>query len=143
MAILQFAFGDDPQAPNFKPHNYQRNLVVYTGTHDNDTLVGWWTGAIGHSTRLEESVVRERALARDYLGLDGRDVHWAFIRAVLASVAALAIVPVQDVLGLGSDARMNRPGTAGGNWRWRLHPMQLSDEIAHKLARMTEIYDRV
>ena len=111
MAILQFAFGTDPQAPDFKPHNYPRNRVVYTGTHDNDTTVGWWTGDAGHSTRSEKDIENEREHARRYLGLNGQDVHWAFIRAVLASVADTAIVPAQDLLGLGSEARMNRPGT--------------------------------
>ena len=126
MAILQFAFGNDPQAPDFKPHNYPRNLVVYTGTHDNDTTVGWWTGAAGHSTRSDAEIESEREHARRYLGLDGREVHWEFIRAALASVADTAIVPAQDLLGLGSEARMNRPGTVSGNWRWRLVPGQLS-----------------
>jgi 4-alpha-glucanotransferase len=144
MAILQFAFGDDPQASNFKPHNYSRNLVVYTGTHDNDTTVGWWSGAVGHSTRAEATVSSEREHARNYLGLDGRDVHWEFIRAVLASVAALAIVPAQDVLGLGSEARMNRPGSTRGNWQWRLlDRRQLSADVARRLAKMTEMYERV
>ena len=103
MAILQFAFGTDPQAPDFKPHNYPRNRVVYTGTHDNDTTVGWWTGEVGHSTRSNADIENEREYARRYLGLDGREVHWEFIRAVLASVADTAIVPVQDLLGLGSE----------------------------------------
>ena len=126
MAILQFAFGTDPQAPDFKPHNYPRNRVVYTGTHDNDTTVGWWTGEVGHSTRSKTDIENEREHARRYLGIDGREVHWDFIRAVLASVADTAIVPAQDLLGLGSEARMNRPGTIGGNWRWRLLPGQLT-----------------
>jgi 4-alpha-glucanotransferase len=147
MAILQFAFGTDPQAPDFRPHNYPRNLVVYTGTHDNDTTVGWWTGAVGHSTRSATDIENERGRARRYLGLDerdieGRNIHWEFIRAVLASVADTAIVPAQDLLGLGSEARMNRPGTASGNWRWRLVPGQLTDETMRKLAVMTETYDR-
>jgi 4-alpha-glucanotransferase len=142
MAILQFAFGTDPQAPQFKPHNYPRNLVVYTGTHDNDTTVGWWTSGIGHSTRSDSERASEREHARRYLGLDERDVHWQFIRAVLGSVADTAIVPVQDLLGLGSEARMNRPGTSTGNWRWRLVPGQLTLEIARQLAVMTETYDR-
>ena len=126
MAILQFAFGTDPQAPDFKPHNYQRNLVVYTGTHDNDTTVGWWTGAVGHSTRSDADIADERELAARYLGLDGREIHWEFIRAVMASVAGTAIVPAQDLLGLGSEARMNRPGSASGNWRWRWNVSHLS-----------------
>ena len=78
MAILQFAFGTDPQAPDFKPHNYPRNRVVYTGTHDNDTTAGWWTGDIGHSTRSNAELVEERAHACRYLGTDGREIHWVF-----------------------------------------------------------------
>ncbi len=143
MAILQFAFGADPQAPDFKPHNYPRNRVVYTGTHDNDTTVGWWTGDAGHSTRSTKDIENERAHVRRYLGLDGHDVHWAFIRAVLASVADTAIVPVQDLLGLGSEARMNRPGTLTGNWRWRLRPGQLTADVAERLAAMAATYDRM
>jgi 4-alpha-glucanotransferase len=142
MAILQFAFGTDPQAPSFRPHNYPRNLAVYTGTHDNDTTVGWWTGTAGHSTRSDTDIEDERELARRYLDLDGRAVHWEFIRAVLASVADTAIVPVQDLLGLDSDARMNRPGAASGNWRWRLGAQQLTPEVARKLGVMTETYER-
>ena len=143
MAILQFAFGNDPQAPDFTPHNYSRHLVVYTGTHDNDTAVGWWTGGVGHSTRSDTEREAERECARRYLDLDGRDVHWQFIRTLLASVADTAVVPVQDLLGLGSDARMNRPGTAKGNWRWRLMPGQLTREVAQQLGEMTETYGRI
>jgi 4-alpha-glucanotransferase len=143
MAILQFAFGTDPQAPDFKPHNYQRNLVVYTGTHDNDTTVGWWTGAVGHSTRSDADIADERERATRYLGLDGREIHWEFIRAVMASVAGTAIVPAQDLLGLGSEARMNRPGSASGNWRWRLRPGQLTQDTMRRLGAMADTYDRV
>jgi 4-alpha-glucanotransferase len=142
MAILQFAFGTDPQAPTFKPHNYQRNVVVYTGTHDNDTTVGWWTGDAGHSTRSEGEIEDEREHVRRYLGLDSRSIHWEFIRAVMASVADTAIVPAQDLLGLGSDARFNRPGSASGNWRWRLRPGQLTRETMQTLGAMAETYDR-
>jgi 4-alpha-glucanotransferase len=142
MAILQFAFGTDPQAPDFKPHNYPRNRVVYTGTHDNDTTVGWWSGDVGHSTRSTSDVEREREQVRRYFGVDGQEVHWDFIRAVLASVADTVIVPAQDLLGLGSEARMNRPGTTGGNWRWRLRPGQLTPAILNRLAEMSAIYDR-
>jgi 4-alpha-glucanotransferase len=143
MAILQFAFGTDPQAPDFKPHNFPRNRVVYTGTHDNDTTLGWWTGDVGHSTRSSLDIVNEREHARRYLAITGSEVHWDFIRAALASVADTAIVPVQDLLGLGSEARMNEPGTIGGNWRWRMLPGQLSDDIAGRLALLAETYDRV
>ena len=142
MAILQFAFGTDPQAPTFKPHNYQRNLVVYTGTHDNDTTVGWWTGDVGHSTRTEQEIENERAHARRYLGTDGNEIQWDFIRAVEGSVADTAIVPAQDLIGVGSDARFNRPGTASGNWRWRLRPGQLTREPMQRLGALTETYDR-
>ena len=120
----------------------------YTGTHDNDTTVGWWTGEVGHSTQSAADIESEREHARRYLGFGGRhvegqEVHWEFIRAVLASVADTAIIPAQDLLGLGSEARMNRPGTAGGNWQWQLAPGQLSGDTARKLAVMTELYDRV
>jgi 4-alpha-glucanotransferase len=142
MAILQFAFGTDPQAPDFKPHNYPRNRVVYTGTHDNDTTVGWWTGDVGHTTRSTKEIEEEREHACRYLGMDGREVHWDFIRGVLASVADTAIVPAQDLLGLGSEARMNRPATLGGNWRWRLRPGQLTDAVLKRLAVLTATYDR-
>ena len=150
MAILQFAFGTDPQAPDFRPHNYPRNLVVYTGTHDNDTTVGWWTGEAGHSTRSEADIRHERDYASRYLGLadkpfeqaEGRQIHWEFIRAVMASVADTAIVPAQDLLGLGSDARINRPGIASGNWRWRLMPGQLTQDAMRQLGTIAETYDR-
>ena len=142
MAILQFAFGTDPQAPDFRPHNYAHNLAVYTGTHDNDTTVGWWTGEAGHSTRTEEDIHEERAYVTRYLALDGRQIHWEFIRAVMASVADTAIVPAQDLLGLGSDARMNRPGTASGNWRWRLTPGQLTQDVMRRLGDLAETYER-
>jgi 4-alpha-glucanotransferase len=142
MAILQFAFGNDPHAPDFKPHNYPRNVVAYTGTHDNDTTAGWWAGTDEHSTRSAGEIEHEREHARRYLNFDGKEPHWAFVRAVLASVADIAIVPAQDLLGLGSQARMNRPGTLSGNWGWRLATGQLTREAAERLAVMTEIYDR-
>ncbi|HEY6273228.1 MAG TPA: 4-alpha-glucanotransferase, partial [Terriglobales bacterium] len=112
MSLLQFAFGNDPQGPSFRPHNYARDLAAYTGGHDNDTTVGWWSSSgAGDSTRSAEDVRKEHAFARSYLGLeDESEIHWAMIRAVLASVADIAIVPLQDVLGLGSEARMNLPG---------------------------------
>ena len=87
MAILQFAFGSDPQGSTFIPHNYERELVAYTGTHDNDTTVGWWTGGVGDSTRSEADVEAERAYALEYLKSDGREIHWDLIRALVASVA--------------------------------------------------------
>jgi 4-alpha-glucanotransferase len=142
MAILQFAFGTDPQAPGFRPHNYPRNCVAYTGTHDNDTTVGWWTTGVGHSTRSEADLVAERAFARRYLGTDGAEIHWDLIRAVLASVASTAIAPLQDVLGIGSEGRMNQPGQPSGNWRWRVRAEALTDAVADRLGTLAATYDR-
>ncbi|HYK91290.1 MAG TPA: 4-alpha-glucanotransferase [Acidobacteriota bacterium] len=143
MAILQFAFGTDPQGPDFRPHNYPRDRVVYTGTHDNDTIVGWWTSAdAGSSTRALADVEREREFALKYLAADGKEIHWAFIRAALASVAQLAIIPLQDVLGLGSEARMNTPNRPSGNWRWRFKPGAISSGIRARLSELTALYDR-
>jgi 4-alpha-glucanotransferase len=143
MAILQFAFGKDPQAPSFKPHNYPRSVVAYSGTHDNDTVMGWWTSTGGDSTRTAEEIRNERAHTLRYLGLsDGRELNWHFIRALLASVANTVIFPAQDLLGLGSQARMNQPATLGGNWLWRLQPGELTPEIAGRLRELTRLYDR-
>lgn len=143
LRILQFAFGDDPSAPDFKPHNYPRRTVVYTGTHDNDTVVGWFHDQGGpDSVRTAEQAEAERRLAQAYLASDGREIHWDFVRAVQASVADLAIVPVQDLLGLGSEARMNRPGQAEGNWAWRLPAGALTDAIADRLAELVRLYER-
>jgi 4-alpha-glucanotransferase len=143
MGILQFAFGTDPQAPEFKPHNHRRHYVVYTGTHDNDTTLGWWTSSgVGDSTRTAENIRAEREFALKYLGTDGREMNWVLIRAVLASVADVAIIPLQDVLGLGSEARMNLPATSSGNWRWRFTADQLTPEIGERLRELTVIYDR-
>jgi 4-alpha-glucanotransferase len=143
MSILQFAFGNDPQAPDFQPHNYPRNLVAYTGTHDNDTTVGWWTSTgEGDSTRTPEDIRKERDFARLYLGGDLQEINWVFIRTILASVADTALAPVQDVLGLGSEARMNLPGTSKGNWRWRFRPGALTDSMARRLHALTASYGR-
>ena len=143
MSILQFAFGNDPQAPTFRPHNYPRELVAYTGTHDCDTTVGWWTSAgRGESTRSAEDVRRERDFARRYLNMDGREIHWTFIRTLMASVADTILLPLQDVLGLGSEARMNQPATLGGNWRWRYGREMLTSGLAGRLKELAVIYER-
>lgn len=143
MAILQFAFGTDPASPGFRPHNYSRNLVVYTGTHDNDTTVGWWTSSgDGDSTRTSEQILAERDYCRKYLWTDGAEIHWDFVRAAMASVADVAIVPLQDVLGLGSDARMNLPGRASGNWRWRFREKDLTGPLRKRLLELTTLYER-
>lgn len=143
MSILQFAFGNDPQGPSFRPHNYPREVVAYTGTHDNDTTVGWWNSVpAGDSTRSAQDIEKERAFARAYLGGGPEEIHWTFIRTLLASVADTAIVPLQDVLGLGSEARMNLPGSTKRNWVWRFKAGDLTPAMAGRLKRFTEIYDR-
>jgi 4-alpha-glucanotransferase len=141
MAILQFAF--DGEGSNFIPHRFERELVVYTGTHDNDTTMGWWqsTGE-DDSTRSADAVAREKAFARRYLATDGHDMHWVLIRAALASVANTVLVPLQDVLGLGSEARMNTPGRQGDNWRFRFAWEQLTPEITQRLRALTSTYER-
>jgi 4-alpha-glucanotransferase len=143
MRILQFAFGIDEEADEYKPYSFTRNSVVYTGTHDNDTSVGWFTSAgAGDSTRSETEVDKERAFVLKYLGTDGHEIHWDFIRLALASVADTAIVPLQDVLGCGSEARMNVPARESGNWGWRFVAEQLTPEIRSRLKELTEIYGR-
>lgn len=144
--ILQFAFGTDPQAPNFKPHNYPRNCAAYTGTHDNDTANGWFNDPGGAaSTRTPDETGKERALWLAYLGKEGqstREAHWDMVRTLLMSVANTVIFPMQDFLGLGSDARMNLPGTAEGNWEWRMQAGAASPKLAQQIRRMVEIYER-
>ena len=143
MSLLQFAFGNDPQGPSFRPHNYSHELVAYSGGHDNDTTVGWWTsGAGGDSTRTEEDIRKERDFTRAYLGFQNEPVNWVFIRAVWSSVAQIAIAPLQDVLGLGTEARMNLPGTVSGNWKWRYRGEALTKTLSQQLRRLTELFDR-
>ncbi len=134
MRILQFAF-NRREGDRFFPHNYPRNCVVYTGTHDNDTLVGWFTNS---------STEAERRDALRYLCGSADDIAWAFIRTAWMSVADTAITTVQDLLGLGSEARMNLPGTLGlHNWTWRMPPGALDQRLAHRLRDLTEIYQRL
>lgn len=143
MSLLQFAFGNDPQGPSFRPHNYSHELVAYTGGHDNDTTVGWWTSSgVGESTRTDEDIRKEHDFTRAYLGFQDEPVNWVFIRTVLASVANVAMIPLQDALGLGSEARMNLPGTVSGNWKWRYKAGALTSEIRDRLERLTRMYDR-
>jgi 4-alpha-glucanotransferase len=141
MCVLQFAWGGDPRESHFYPHNFPRRTVAYTGTHDNDTTVGWYEGG-GQDTRTPQQVEHERHVARKYLRTDGREIHWDAIRAVVSSVAEIAIVPLQDVLGLGGEARMNLPGRPDGNWQWRYRAGQLTSEIQHRLAEMADLYGR-
>lgn len=131
MVVLQFAFDGDGTNPHL-PHNHARDDVVYTGTHDNDTTLSWFSGL--------PDATAQRVL--DYLGLPGEAMPWPLVRAALASVAALAVLPVQDLLGLDGAARMNTPGTIVGNWAWRLMPGQLDPALAARLRTTLEIYGR-
>ncbi len=137
MAVLQFAFGND-MTHNYLPHNYSPNLLVYTGTHDNDTTVGW----------LATASDAEKDMLRRYLALDSLDqlspieLSWRLVRLAWGSVAELAVAPLQDLLGVGSEGRMNAPGRAGGNWGWRYHPDSLSDWLRGRLLDITLLYAR-
>ncbi|MBZ5654041.1 MAG: 4-alpha-glucanotransferase [Acidobacteriia bacterium] len=133
MAVLQFGFGD-PGAHTHLPHTFTPDKVVYTGTHDNDTLRGWWESG---------ATERERHHAEACLGRPEDGMHWAMIRAALGSAASLCVVPLQDVLGLGSEARMNVPSRDRGNWRWRFRADMLRPEVAQKLATLAEVVDRL
>jgi len=131
MKILQFAF-DSSEANDYLPHNYVKNCVVYTGTHDNDTVTGWFNAAQPD----------DRHYMLDYLNADEKDIHWSLIRLAWASVAYTAIVPMQDILGLDSSARMNLPGTTSDNWQWRSRQTDFNLELAAKLAHLTHLYGR-
>lgn len=132
MAVMQFGFGN-PGAHIYLPHRVTPNRVIYTGTHDNDTMEAWWKCCTEY----------ERRCAETYLGRINGDVHWAFIRAAQASVANLCVVPLQDILGLGSEARMNTPSLADGNWRWRYLPGALTGDVSERLAILAEVTDRL
>ena len=132
MRILQFGFAGR-HAHNYLPHQYVNNTVVYTGTHDNNTTLGWWQG---------EASKDEKQAAKTYLGCSKKDFVWSMIRAVESSVADICIVPVQDILELGTDARMNMPSSSGDNWSWRCAPGALTPDLAAKLAAIAEVADR-
>ena len=143
MRILQFAFSSDTKNIDL-PHNYHRNVVVYTGTHDNDTTLGWFNSVAGAgSTRSAKQITAERDFCLKYLHTDGAEIHWDFIRAVLASVADTAILPLQDLLGLGNEARMNLPNSTQGNWTWRFREDALTDTQAARLRDLTATYGRI
>jgi 4-alpha-glucanotransferase len=117
--------------------------VVYTGTHDNDTTLGWWQStAGGDSTRTEAEVAREKDFALRYLAADGHEMNWTLIRAALASVADTALIPLQDVLSLGSEARMNLPGRASGNWSFRFRWDQLTPAMVARVRELVDLYQR-
>jgi 4-alpha-glucanotransferase len=136
--IEQFAFGTDPMRHTFAPEAYHRNCVAYTGTHDNDTVVGWFNSTAGEgSTRCAEQIEAERRDALSYFGGDGSDIHFDFIRSLYASDCGAAIVPLQDVIGLGSEARMNTPGQPSGSWRWRLPSFEAVKPAMWRLKDLT------
>jgi 4-alpha-glucanotransferase len=142
MRVLQFAFLTDRQEDPFKPHNFIPNCIVYTGTHDNDTTLGWFR-ATGEDTRTAEQRRAEHERALRYLKSDGKEIHWDFIRAAVCSLANTAIFPLQDALGLGSDARMNVPSRPENNWRWRFLPQQLTPDIGARLREISRAGGRL
>lgn len=144
MRVLQFAFGGDPRPHPYLPHNYVKNCAVYTGTHDNDTTYGWFHDYNPDtSTMPKREYERLRKQALTYLGTDGSQIHWDLIRVAMASPADLAVIPMQDILGLGSGARMNTPGTVGPhNWSWRMKANQLTDKVTERLAALLKVCGR-
>jgi len=132
MAVLQFAFNPSDRSL-FLPYRLEHDLVVYSGTHDNNTTIGWY---------LEDAHGDEQRFVRDYCGTDGSEVNWDLTSLAMASIGRIAIVPHQDLAGLGSDCRMNTPAVAEGNWTFRITPWMLSGEIQHRLAHLITIYGR-
>ena len=135
MKVLLFAFGDDLPTNPYVPHNHVKNCVIYTGTHDNNTIRGWYQAEVGD---------QERKRLAEYIGreMSDRTVHWELIRLAMMSVADLAIIPMQDLLGLGQEARMNLPASIEGNWEWRLAADQITPSLIKKLAEATRLYGR-
>ncbi len=137
MKVLEFAFDsrDSGSANDYLPHNYPENCVVYTGTHDNETLVGW----------LGSILPEEREMARDYLWdhrTPDKELYWSFIALAMRSGAQTCIIPLQDYLGLDNSCRINKPSTVGKNWRWRVREKQLSDKLQAELLRIAKLYGR-
>ena len=128
----QFGFGSR-KAHEYLPHSYDKNSVVYTGTHDNNTTQGWWD---------EEAAKDEKSAAKAYLGATRQNFVWAMIRALETSVADICLIPGQDLLALPASARMNMPSRAAGNWTWRCLPNALTPQISEKLAALAEVSDR-
>jgi len=135
MKILLFAFGDDFPHGDYLPHNIDANCVIYTGTHDNNTVIGWWKG---------EARDIEKCRVCEYIGRELNEslINWEFIKLALESRADIAIIPMQDILGLGEDSRMNTPATAYGNWEWKLSEEQLNLNLARRLEQLTEKSNR-
>jgi len=142
MRVLQFGFGRDAGMEEMLPHRFVHHCVVYTGTHDNDTTRGWFTSTEVATTQSRDEIQAERAFARRYLHTSGEEIHWDMIRLAFGSVADTAIIPLQDILGLDSRARMNLPGTSEGNWKWRFQKGQIDRQARERFAEQTALYGR-
>ncbi len=142
MRVVQFGFDADPGSEKHLPHRYVPHCLTYTGTHDNDTTYGWFHSTAVTTTQPRVEVESARAFALRYANTPADEIHWGLIRAVFASVADTAVIPMQDILGLDSRARMNFPGKAEGNWRWRFRKEQLEAVIRDRLADLTAVYSR-
>ena len=138
MKVLEFAFDsrDTGSASDYLPHNYTENCVAYTGTHDNETIIGWFKSI----TKEEQDMAREY-LCDDKSAL--KDLHWPMISMIMRSRANLCVIPMQDYLGLGNEARMNQPSTVGKNWKWRAARSQFSEELKERIRKTTRIYGRL
>ncbi len=134
MKVLQFAFGDPCGDDPFLPHNHVHNCIVYTGTHDNNTTVGWWQSG--------EATPGMKECMTEYIGHKVTEPNWDLIRLGMMSVAHTVVVPLQDVFGFGADTRMNTPGRESGNWGWRFTPEWLQHPSKERLAAMTELFSR-
>ena len=135
MKVLQFAFGDDIPQNSYAPHNYEKNFLVYTGTHDNNTTVGWWR-------KETDEALKKRVETYTGISTNEENIHHVLIRLAYSSVANIAVVPIQDVLGLDENARMNIPSSAEHNWTWRLLPGQLDAAVEKHLQDWTKLYNR-
>ncbi|RYF85770.1 MAG: hypothetical protein EON98_05660 [Chitinophagaceae bacterium] len=135
MKVLQFAFGEDMPQSDYIPHNYDKNFLVYSGTHDNNTTIGWF------KTEADEGIKQR---INKYAGCEVNEsnIHQVFARLAYSSVAQIAILPVQDVLGLDEAARMNTPSSAENNWAWRLTPNQINAGVEKYLTELTKTYNR-
>jgi len=135
MRLLLFAFGNDFPRSTYLPHNYVKNCVIYTGTHDNNTVKGWF---------MREASLNDKKSFFKYIGREVgvEDISWEMIRLAMSSVADTVIIPMQDIIGLGEEARMNLPSTTKGNWQWRLQPDQLTQSMVERLRDLTETYGR-
>jgi 4-alpha-glucanotransferase len=143
MRIVQFGFGDGVASSLDLPHNYPVHCVAYTGTHDNDTVVGWYESVAGEgSTRSQQEIDAEKRFALRYLGCPASEIHIGMMRAIWSSVAALSLSPIQDLLGLPARARMNTPGTSSGNWVWRCPSNRLVPSVSEWLGEFTATYGR-